>query len=491
MMKNRRSGVLLHVTSLPNDYGIGTLGREAYEFVDFLVDSGQSLWQILPLGPTGYGNSPYQCFSTFAGNPLVISLEKLVEEELLTQEEIDNKPEFNPEKVDFELLKSYKEPLLRLAFSRFKEKGMSLPYLHFCDENRWWLDKYADFMGLKKHFGDVAWYDWWKVGGGERITNSIREEGEFHRFMQYVFFAQWWALKMYANGKGISIVGDLPIYVASDSADVYSNRTLFMVDGRGRPTLVAGVPPDYFSETGQLWGNVVYRWASHKSSRFRWWIRRVMFSFDMYDVVRIDHFRGLCAFWAVPIGEETAVNGSWIKAEGRRLFRELKEVLPVMNIIAEDLGVVTDDVVKLRDDFGLPGMKILQFAFDAGGQSDASVYRYPKNCVAYTGTHDNDTLRGWLDKLNPETLKRVQDYVGGEDDLVWKLIRLLWGSVADTVIIPMQDLLGLGSEARMNTPSTIGGSNWEWRVTADYNKEELKTQIRESVAVFGRGRKQQ
>lgn len=483
-MENRRSGVLMHITSLPNDYGIGTLGKESFDFVDFLVASGQKLWQILPLGPTGYGNSPYQCFSTFAGNPLMIDLKKLVEKRLLMQVELDTKPSFTANRVDFDIVKKYKEALLRKAFDKFNRLEKPSEYSVFCKDNDWWLDNYAEFMGLRCTYGNDAWYEWKKFGEYSMSDAGIKEAA-FHKFVQFEFFSQWNSLKHYANSCGIEIIGDLPIYVASDSADTFGNKTLFLIDGRGRPTHVAGVPPDYFSETGQLWGNTVYRWGAHKSSRFRWWISRIKFALEMYDYVRVDHFRGLCEFWAVPSKEITAENGEWRKAEGRGLFTELRFSMPDMKIIAEDLGVITDDVIRLRDDFGLPGMKILQFAFDGNDQNSFCVYKYPKNCVAYSGTHDNDTLRGWLDKLDEATKKRVVDYVGSDGDLVWNLLRILWSSVADTVVIPMQDLLELGSEARMNTPSTIE-SNWQWRVEKGYFEETLTSKIRDAVRIFGR-----
>lgn len=484
MENNRQGGVLMHITSLPNSYGIGTLGSEAYRFVDFLISSGQKIWQVLPLGPTGYGDSPYQCLSTFAGNHLLISLEKLIDDELLSKEEIEMKPDFSASKLDYEAVRAYKEPLLRLAFKRFKRSGSKFDYISFCRDNEWWLGKYSEFMALREFFDNKAWYEW-RRDGKELEREDVLENIEYHHFLQFIFFVQWYSLKSYANARGVKIIGDLPIYVASDSADTYSNKTLFMSDGKGRPTFVAGVPPDYFSETGQLWGNSLYRWGAHKSSRFRWWIKRISFSVRMYDYVRIDHFRGLCGFWAVPAGEETAVNGEWKKAEGRALLRELSYYLPEMPIIAEDLGVITEEVVKLRDDYGISGMKILQFAFDGNEQSDFAIYNYKSNCVAYSGTHDNDTLKGWLNKLDENTRIRIIEYVGREDDLIWSLLRVLWSSVADRVIIPMQDLLELDSWARMNTPSTAV-DNWNWRAENGYDKEELIIKLRRTMCIFGR-----
>lgn len=486
-MKNERSsGILLHITSLPGPYGIGTLGAEAYEFVDFLVFAGQKIWQILPLGHTGYGDSPYQCFSAFAGNPLLINLQKLVNEGLLESNELPAEANFNADEVDFGAVYQYKYPLLRKAHARFKANNhrmRQIQYENFAKKSKFWLEDYAFFMALKNHFGGKAWSEW-ESGAKTRkpdvlsvLKDKLADDIAFYRFLQFLFFRQWQELKAYANLNDIKIIGDIPLYVAADSADAWSKPEFFDFDAKLKPRTVAGVPPDYFSETGQLWGNPIYNWEALQNDEFSWWVERIKANLILYDVIRIDHFRGLAAYWAVPFGETTAIKGEWIKAPGIELLETLYQKLDNPPIIAEDLGVITPDVVELRDGFGLPGMKILQFAFDSAEENDFMPHTFNKNCVVYTGTHDNDTTLGQFKSVKDEDRLLMKKYFHvDETDPAWSFIKLAWSTVADTAIAPMQDLIRLDSDARMNFPGKPSGY-WKWR----YRKEAINPQMAEDL----------
>ncbi len=481
------------VSSLPSRFGIGGFSKEAYDFVDFLAASGQSLWQILPLGPTGYGDSPYQSFSTFAGSPYYISLDALIEEGLLTEEECSSVDFGNDTKrVDYEKIYYTRFELLRKAFER-ANRSDDADYSAFVKENELWLKDYAMYMAVKDSLGGVSWIEWdeeirlRKPKAMKKYEKELADDIAFYSYQQYLFSKHWRALKEYANKKGIQIVGDIPIYVAFDSADTWAKPELFQLDQKNVPTAVAGCPPDAFSATGQLWGNPLYRWDYHEETGFAWWMQRLAHCFDIYDIVRIDHFRGFDEYWAVPYGDETAENGEWKPGPGYKLFEVMKKTLGNRAVIAEDLGFLTPGVLKLVKKTGYPGMKILQFAFDATGESDYLPHKYPNNCVVYTGTHDNDTVNGWLATLNKKDLAFVKKYVNAKrtPELCETLIRTALGSVADTAVIPMQDYLGLGGEARINTPSTLGG-NWEWRMEKDACTEELSKHMLELARIYGR-----
>lgn len=489
----RRCGVLMPVSSLPSRFGIGGFSKEAYDFVDFLAASGQALWQILPLGPTGYGDSPYQSFSTFAGSPYYISLDALIEDGLLTEEECSFVDfGYDTRKVDYEKIYNTRFRLLRMAFERADLKKDS-EYKTFVEENKLWLKDYAMYMAIKDSLKGVSWIEWdedirlRKPEAMAKYEKKLAKDITFYSYQQYLFSKQWMALKEYANQKGISIVGDIPIYVAFDSADTWANPELFQLDEENVPIAVAGCPPDAFSATGQLWGNPLYKWDYHEETGFGWWIRRLTHCFHIYDVVRIDHFRGFDEYWAIPYGDETAENGEWKKGPGYKLFEVMKKTLGNRAVIAEDLGFLTPSVLKLVKKTGYPGMKVLQFAFDAGGESAYLPHKYNNNCVVYTGTHDNDTVNGWISSLNRKDLAFAKKYlnVRRNSDLCESLIRTALGSVADTAIIPMQDYLGLGGEARVNTPSTLGG-NWEWRMERDACTEKLSLHMLELAQIYGR-----
>ncbi len=485
----RSSGVLLHPTSLPTTPGIGTLGSEAYRFVDWLSDAGQTLWQILPLGPTGYGDSPYASFSTFAGNPLLVDLDILVAQGYLTQDDVippDYIKDSGP--VDFGSVVWWKTPILKKAAKKFLESADTRDFNDFLRRNASWLDDFALFMDIKEFHDAQAqeqglqgklWNNFWPKELATRDAKALREwarsRGAFldsHKAIQFFFFSQWAALKKYANDKGISIIGDVPIFVAADSADVWSNQRLFQLNRDGTPKAVAGVPPDYFSATGQLWGNPLYDWHAMKKDGYAWWVARIRHILDLVDYIRVDHFRGFEAYWAIPAGEPTAINGRWVKGPDHDFFRTIRKKLGDLPILAEDLGLITDEVKRLRDDFSLPGMKVLQFAFDvseAGKEGFTNPFlphMYGENSVVYTGTHDNDTMRGWIDNASPAEISLVHDYLGGktaQEDIVGELVRVSLMSVAVFAIFPLQDIYGLGSETRMNTPSTLG-NNWTWRM---------------------------
>ncbi len=491
----RASGILMPVASLPSKYGIGAFSQSAYDFVDFLAEAGQRYWQILPLGPTGYGDSPYQSFSTFAGNPYFIDLERLAAEGLLTEEECESF-DFgkNPEQIDYEKMYRNRFEALRLAFGR-SSYGSEKRYQEFLEKNRLWLDDYCLFMAVKNHFHGSSWNTWdedirFRKGEAlEKYSFLLKDEVGFFRFQQYEFQKQWFDLKTYANGRGVKIIGDIPIYVAFDSADTWAAPGLFQFDEKGQPTGVAGCPPDGFSATGQVWGNPLYDWEHHKREDYSWWMQRMEHCFKLYDVVRVDHFRGFDEYFFVPYGADTAAGGHWVKGPGIELFRTMKEKLGELPIIAEDLGFLTDTVIKLVEDSGFPGMKVLEFAFDSREKSNYLPYTYTRNCVAYTGTHDNQTIKGWFDTLPPEDYEHLKAYLhlskDDEREIAWKMIRVVFESVADTAIIPMQDFLELGDEARINVPSRLGG-NWCWRMRPDVLTEELKEKIRSFTKLYGR-----
>lgn len=480
----RTSGILMHISSLEGDYGIGTLGKEAYQFVDFLSAAGQSLWQILPVCPTSYGDSPYQSFSTFAGNPYFIDLEMLEEEGLLKKSDYQKiNWGTNCEKVDYALLYKKRFPVLKKAYENFK-KGNMAEFYRFEQENEKWISNYGLFMTIKDKNKGNAWFEW-EQPLKQRDPHALwlfktehEDEVRFWEFIQYLFYKQWAALKDYANGKGIRIIGDIPIYVAGDSADVWVSPDLFDLDEECNPRHVAGCPPDGFSPTGQLWGNPVYRWERMRETGYVWWIERMRAAAKTYDIIRIDHFRGFESFFSIPAEDETAEYGAWERGPGLELFEVLKRELGELPIIAEDLGFLTDSVRKMLKDSGYPGMKVLEFAFEPEGDSDYLPHNYEKNCVVYPGTHDNDTIAGWLKSLTPEEKAFCKKYLSIKTDksFVWEFIRAVHASVADMAIVQMQDYLELGSDARMNIPSTLGG-NWEWRIKPGSLTKELAERI--------------
>lgn len=494
MNKERSSGILLHITSLPGKYGIGTMGEEAYRFIDFLIESQQKVWQILPLGHTGFGDSPYQCFSAFAGNPLIIDLERLVWEGYLHQHDLPETTGFSHDEAEFAKVNEYLYPLLSKAYTQFKTRfGVDkYKYEAFCRQNKYWLEDYAIFMALKKHFNNKSWNNWTseiklrKPEALEKYKIELKDQIGFYKFIQFVFYKQWAEIKSYANINGISVIGDIPLYVAFDSADAWANPEIFEFDEDMNPVNVAGVPPDYFSETGQLWGNPIYNWDYLQQTEFHWWIERIKANFKLYDVLRIDHFRGLAAYWAVPYGEKTAIKGEWVNAPGFELFETILEKLGDLPIIAEDLGVITPDVEQLRDGFEFPGMKILQFAFDMSEENCFLPHTFNSNCIVYTGTHDNDTTLGRYNESSPEEKKMMQEYFNiDHSDPAWSFIRLAWSTVAYMAIVPMQDILRLDTQARMNFPGKPSGY-WKWR----YKKGDLKAEhaafLRSITKLFGR-----
>lgn len=493
----RQSGILMPISSIPSKYGIGGFSKEAYAFVDFLETAGQKLWQILPLGPTSYGDSPYQSFSTFAGNPYYIDLEGLIGAGYLTEKEcgaVDCGSD--PSYVDYEKIWLTRFKLLRKAYERAKKAGLPQEqgYLDFIRDNESWLPDYALYMAVKSHFKYVSWVEWdedirlRKPAALKKYRQELADEIGFYQFQQYFFAAQWKALKAYANEKGIRIVGDIPIYVAFDSADTWANPELFQLDEDNVPLGVAGCPPDVFCATGQLWGNPLYRWEYHRQTGYAWWISRIAYCFRLYDVVRIDHFRGFESYWFVPYGDDTAQYGHWVKGPGYDLFRALREALGDMDVIAEDLGFLTKEVIALVKKTGYPGMKILQFAFGDDADNAYLPHNYIQNSIVYTGTHDNETILGWYKGTDAGTRRSVKRYLNirGNREIPWHFIRAAFASVADTAVIPMQDYLELDNAARINTPSTLGG-NWEWRMLPDAATPELAGRIRELVETYGRG----
>ncbi len=500
MLKERKSGIILHPTSLPGKYGIGSFGQGAYQFVDFLVNAGQQLWQILPLGPTTYGDSPYQSFSAFAGNPSLIDPERMVKFGLLEEADLKTDIEFDDTKVDFEIVQTFKQKLLKRAYHNFKSKGsyeLKKEFVTFIKQNDFWLEDYALFMAIKKQQKDKPWFEW-DEGLKRRdekdlavIKLDMSEEISYQMFAQFVFFRQWKTLKAYANSQGVEIIGDLPIYVAGDSADAWANPQLFEFDSDLQPRLVAGVPPDVFSETGQLWGNPIYDWEFMQETRFDWWVKRMRANLDMYDYVRVDHFRGFESYWAVPADEETAENGRWIKAPGRALFQTLREQISnALPILAEDLGVITPQVEELRDSFSLPGMKILHFAFESDADNAYLPHNHIQNSVTYTNTHDNDTTKGWFDALNEQTQANVKKYLICVESIHWDLMRYAWASCSKWALTVLQDVLGLDAGARMNIPGT-GTGNWTWRFKEDDLTDEHAEKLLELTVSYGRLRKQE
>ena len=491
----RRNGMLLPIASLPSPYGIGGFSKEAYEFIDLLEETGQKLWQILPLGPTSYGDSPYQSFSTFAGNPYFIDLDTLAEKGWLTKEACEASDYGDNESyIDYGRIYNSRFVLLKQAFLN-SDILSDEKFTEFCKANQHWLPDYALYMALKNQNDGKSWIEWEeeirlrKPEAVEYYKKELEEECNFYEFLQYEFHEQWTKVKEYAHKKGIQIVGDVPIYVAFDSADTWANPELFQLDEKNLPLGVAGCPPDAFSATGQLWGNPLYNWAYHKKTGYDWWLKRIAYCFDLYDIVRIDHFRGFDEYYSIPYGDETAVNGHWEKGPGMDLFNTVKEKLGELDIIAEDLGFLTESVFQLLKDSGYPGMKVLQFAFDPSEDSDYLTYKYQRNCVVYTGTHDNDTTAGWFEKLSDGDKEVVLRYMNSfytpKEEQHWDLIALAMRSTADTCIIPVQDFLGLGSEARINMPSTLG-DNWKWRMTKGAFSEELKEKIRRMTKLYGR-----
>lgn len=492
----RKSGMLMPVSALPGAYGIGCFSKEAYEFVDILKEAGQKLWQILPLGQTGYGDSPYQSFSTFAGNPYFIDLETLIEDELLTKEECDQ-ADFgeNEEEIDYEKIYNARFKVLKLAYKRAKKNGLmeSKAYRTYLEEEKAWLADYALYMAVKDSFDGKSWDQWEediRLRKPEAIAayqEQLSAEIDFYEFLQYLFAGQWAGLKTYANEQGIEIIGDIPIYVAFDSADTWANPKLFQLDREGRPIGVAGCPPDCFSETGQLWGNPLYDWKYHKKTGYEWWMQRIAYCYQLYDVLRIDHFRGFDEYWFVPYGDPTAQNGHWEKGPGYELFAVMKKKLGKKKVIAEDLGFLTPSVIRLVKKTGYPGMKILQFAFDAGNDSEYLPHNYDKNCVVYTGTHDNDTTVGFIQNMPEKDKKFAKKYLGHKNDkkLCFEIVRAALSSCADTAVIPMQDYLELDSSARINIPSTLG-CNWKWRMDKDALDPKLAKKIYKMAKLYGR-----
>jgi 4-alpha-glucanotransferase len=493
----RASGILLHPTSFPSRFGIGDLGKSAYEFIDFLVAAKQSYWQILPLGPTGFGNSPYMCFSAMAGNPLLISLEKLYHNGFLTGEDLLKAPDFPANQVDFQQVVATKIPLLEKACESFKTSANAVQqkdFARFCESKADWLDNYALFMALLDAHQGASWHTWEediakrKPEAVEKWRSQLSNPIFFHKYVQFEFFQQWQELKTYANEKRIEIIGDIPIYVAHNSADVWAYPEIFRLDEEtGEPALMAGVPPDYFSETGQLWGNPVYDWEQLEADNFGWWVQRFKSILDLVDLIRIDHFRGFEAYWIVPQGETTAMNGTWLKGPGADFFEAIRHQLGRLPIIAEDLGVITPEVEALRDRFEFPGMKILQFAFGGGAGNPYLPFNYTRNSIVYSGTHDNDTTVGWFEQLSDGEKQTFIDYLGGisADGVHWDLIRLAYSSISNMAIIPVQDLLGLGTQARMNFPGTATG-NWEWRYDSGDLQPQISDRLQNLGAVFGR-----
>jgi len=501
----RGSGILLHITSLPSRFGIGDLGPEAYRFVDFLAETGQSLWQMLPVGPTGYGNSPYQSLSSFAGNTLLLSLERLADENLLDPWDGRDIPEFSGATAEFEKVTKWNEEQLIVAHRNFlaKQRDTSA-YEAFCAANSWWLEDYALFRALKRAHGDKAWTVWSldvvrrDSQALDRAGKSLHLEIDREKFLQFQFDRQWRALKTYANEHGVKLVGDVPIFAAHDSADVWAQQELFELDGRGQPTIIAGVPPDYFSTTGQRWGNPLYRWQVHAEQGFQWWTQRLRRALELFDLIRIDHFRGFESYWEIPAEDADARRGRWVAGPGAAPFRAAEAALGPLPVIAEDLGVITPQVEALRDELGFPGMRVLQFAFgDDPKAHDYRPHQFSRHCVVYTGTHDNNTTVGWFsseagadttrtDEQIAREMSNTLDYLGTQGhEIHWDMIRAAWGSVADIAIAPLQDVLGLGAEARMNLPGSTEG-NWSWRFQRGDLTRKIAARLQRFTEIFDR-----
>lgn len=488
----RQSGILMHITSLPGRYGIGTMGKEAYRFVDFLEQAGQSCWQILPLSPTGFGDSPYQALSSCAGSHYLIDLDMLVKEGLLKKSEIKDIPwGSNPQRVDFGSMYLHRTEVLKLAFRRFTpDAGFAV----FIEENEGWLKDYALFMALKERYGDIAWLDWpeeLRLRREEALQEqrkALEETVGLHYFLQYQFSRQWNALRAYANKKGITIIGDIPIYVPLDSADVWANPELFQLDENRRPVVVAGCPPDGFTADGQLWGNPIYNWQAMAEDGYRWWIRRLRCTAKLCDAIRIDHFRGFESYWAVPYGDKTARNGQWVKGPGMDFFRMVRREFPQLPFIAEDLGFVTAEVRALQIESGYPGMKVLEFAFDSREESDYLPHQYGVDSVCYTGTHDNPPLKQWFREASPQDVSYARDYLGlnRREGNSWGMIRGGMGSVSGLFIAQMQDYLELGKESRMNLPGTVSTDNWTWRAKKGFASKRLARKLYAVTKRYGR-----
>lgn len=495
MKIERSAGILLHPTSLPGDFGIGDLGPSANHFIDFLAHAGQTLWQIFPLGPTGYGDSPYQCFSAFAGNPLLVSPELLLKEGLLNKSELGNVPDNNSHSIDFGPIINYKYDLLQKAFAHFKAKKESFKHEfdNFCKNNSYWLEDYSLFMAAKQYHGGVTWTQWdQSIAFRKNIAEwqtKLKDGIDYHKFLQFTFDKQWTNVRRYAHKNGIRIIGDLPIFIAYDSADTWANKELFSVRKDGSLEFVAGVPPDYFSATGQLWGNPLYKWKVMEKDNFKWWKSRISKLLEMVDIIRIDHFRGFDAYWEIPGDAKTAIHGRWVKAPGEKLFNAMKKEFGDIPIIAEDLGVITNSVEELRDKFEFPGIKILQFGLGEDGDKKFLPHNHIKNCVVHTGSHDNETTRGFLEsecKKNSGIYEWTQKYLNYYgDNMTYELIRTAYASVANIVVIPLQDILNLDNSARMNLPGTLGG-NWTWRFTWDQIDQSLAKQYKEMTIAFER-----
>jgi len=502
----RASGILLHPTSLPGRFGIGDLGKEAYRFADFLADTGQHLWQMLPLGPTGFDNSPYQSLSVFAGNPLLISLERLLEDSVLDPRDLAHSPPFPENLVDYEAVARFKMPLLRKSYETFEQRATPTQrqqLVAFCQQHASWLDVYSLFMALRE-IHDLATWNTWETDirsrqpeAIQRWNHNLAPEIRCHQYQQYQFFKQWTELKKYCNERNIKLIGDIPIFVALDSAEVWSCPEMFYLDRNGQTTVVAGVPPDYFSKTGQLWGNPLYRWDVMARDGYRWWIERFRATCTLVDIIRLDHFRGFEKYWEIPAEDTTAVNGRWVAGPGAAFFETVRKALGELPIIAEDLGLITPEVHALRDRFDFPGMRVLQFAFSEGAGNVYQPHNYPRNCVVYTGTHDNNTTLGWFrsedigaitqsrEERDKETRLALK-YLGTDGhEITWDFIRLALMSVANTAIIPLQDVLSLGSQARMNIPGTTQG-NWRWRFTTDALTDRIRDRLREMTQLYGR-----
>jgi 4-alpha-glucanotransferase len=495
MRSKRSAGVILHPTSLPGPDGIGDLGPEAYRWIDFLASTGCSYWQVLPLGPTGYGDSPYQCFSAFAGNPYLISPAVLYDQGLLTRKDLAERPDFETDRVDYGPAIKWKLSILDKAFEHFKELNkpeLIEQFMQFQYSQSAWLKDFALFMAIKEAQGGGSWDHWSRYlrsRGKKVISEFIKEnQNSIQRFtfQQFLFFRQWTALRKYANSKGIKLIGDVPIFIAYDSADTWSHPELFYLNKSGKPTVVAGVPPDYFSPTGQLWGNPLYRWDIHAQTGYAWWIDRVRATCQLFDTIRLDHFRGFAGYWEVPAGMPTAEVGRWVPGPGINLFTTIKKALGPLPIIAEDLGEITPDVIELREQLALPGMKILQFAFSSDADDAFLPHNYLNNCVAYTGTHDNDTSTGWYQSASEKERDFCRRYIASSGiEIAWDMIRVVWGSVAFMTLTTMQDLLAADTDARMNFPGRPTG-NWCWRMPAGVLTEKLRQRLYEFNYLYGR-----
>jgi 4-alpha-glucanotransferase len=495
MNSNRKSGILLHISSLPSEYGIGDFGVGAYNFVYKLADTGFKIWQILPLGPNGPGNSPYQAYSAYAGDPIYISPDKLVDWGLLTQIDLSDAPEFSNSETEFEKVTQWKSAIHQKAWQNFAQKAdqsFKREFESFIHEHNWWLHDYALYAACKKEFNGECWNKW-ELKLAERNQKTLnkyhillKSDYEFECFQQFLFFRQWFQLKNYANEKGVEIFGDLPLYVSHDSADVWSNQNLFLLDETGEPSLVGGVPPDYFSEDGQRWGNPVFNWEQHEKTDYQWWIARLYFNFHMFNTVRIDHFRGLESFWAIPADSENAKIGEWLPANGFDLLNTIHSQLGHLPIVAEDLGIITPEVENIRDHFSLPGMKVIQFASSSDESNEHLPHNFQRRNIVYTGTHDNDTLLGWWRSLESSERKMVSRYTNSKKgNIRERLIEWVWASTAEVAIIPMQDLLGLGSQARMNIPGTATG-NWKWRYQKRQERKHDFEFIRKLNKIYNR-----